>query len=312
MGVLTSGQAQFRDRLAQRTGLNPGVITAWMLAEESGSAARSRQASGQHNWLNIGWTDSGRMGLTRQSEWSNPVSAADATAAFLRGQKYGASGGIRQIIRTAGQSPDRQIGAIAGSGWASSGYEGGSTLKSLFNQYGKNVGPVASSPVQSVAQRIVRTHELFPKSLTGGVFGKSLLPPMPVPQQASPVQQVAQAQAGPNPTGATGIANFEGTKVAAWIAPILKYARQKGWKGGVNSGFRSYQDQVRIYNSGVRPAARPGTSNHEGSDYPRGAVDVSNAEQLNQILQNSPYKNVLVWAGQKDPVHFSHPHNGSY
>jgi hypothetical protein len=60
----------------------------------------------------------------------------------------------------------------------------------------------------------------------------------------------------------TGTADFEGHTVAAWIAPALAYAREKGWKGQVNSGFRSLADQTRIYNSGVRPAAKPGPSNH--------------------------------------------------
>lgn len=109
-----------------------------------------------------------------------------------------------------------------------------------------------------------------------------------------------------------GTADFEGKTVAAWIAPVLEYARQQGWKGSVNSGFRSLAEQTRIYNSGVRPAAKPGTSNHEGTDFPRGAVDVSDAQQLAEILKRSKYKNLLVWAGSKDPVHFSHPHNGSY
>jgi hypothetical protein len=149
------------------------------------------------------------------------------------------------------------------------------------------------------------------------IFPNSLIDAQPKIQDSAPsgIQRVAQAQASQGgsavPSG-SGTANFEGTQVAGWIAPILKYARKQGWKGGINSGFRSYADQVRIYNSGVRPAARPGTSNHEGSDYPRGAVDVTNPEQLNRILKNSPYANTLVWAGSKDPVHFSHPHNGSY
>jgi len=112
--------------------------------------------------------------------------------------------------------------------------------------------------------------------------------------------------------GRKGTANFEGTKVAGWIAPILQYARERGWQGKVNSGFRSYAEQQHIYNSGVRPAAVPGTSNHEGDEFPRGAVDVSDAQQLSRILRNSPYAQKLIWAGAKDPVHFSHPHNGSY
>lgn len=109
-----------------------------------------------------------------------------------------------------------------------------------------------------------------------------------------------------------GISNFEGVKVAAWIKPILQYARRRGWRGKVNSGYRSYAEQERIYNSGVRPAAKPGQSNHQGDKWPRGAIDVTDAQQLAAILKNSPFRNLLVWAGAADPVHFSFPHNGSY
>jgi hypothetical protein len=124
----------------------------------------------------------------------------------------------------------------------------------------------------------------------------------------TPLSDAAQEDA---PTE-KGVAKFEGHRVAGWIAPILAYARQQGWKGSINSGYRSFADQTRIYNSGVRPAAKPGQSNHEGSEFPRGAVDVTDAENLAAILRKSKYKNLLVWAGAKDPVHFSHPHNGSY
>lgn len=111
-------------------------------------------------------------------------------------------------------------------------------------------------------------------------------------------------------TSLKGTALFEGKRVAAWIKPELEYARQHGWKGQVNSGYRSFADQTRIYNSGVRPAAKPGTSNHEGTEFPRGAVDVSDAETLSRILRRK--KSPLIFAGAKDPVHFSHPHGGSY
>lgn len=113
-------------------------------------------------------------------------------------------------------------------------------------------------------------------------------------------------------TSATGTVDFTGKPVAAWIEPVLAYARSKGWKGTVTSGFRSLADQTAIYNSGVRPAAKPGTSNHEFTAFPGGAVDVTNAQQLSQILLGSKYAKLLVYAGAKDPVHFSHPHNGSY
>lgn len=128
----------------------------------------------------------------------------------------------------------------------------------------------------------------------------------------TPASSGASAAAGGAKENHVGTASFEGRKVAAWIAPILQYARSQGWKGQVNSGFRSFEEQTRIYNSGVRPAAKPGQSNHEGSDWPRGAVDVSDAAQLSAILRKSKFAKKLVWAGSKDPVHFSHPHGGSY
>jgi hypothetical protein len=109
-----------------------------------------------------------------------------------------------------------------------------------------------------------------------------------------------------------GLAHFDGKPVAAWIAGDLEWARAHGWKGSVESGFRTLADQTRIYNSGVRPAAKPGTSNHEMTAFPGGAVDVSEAAQLAQILAKKPGGSLLKWAGAKDPVHFSHPHNGSY
>lgn len=110
----------------------------------------------------------------------------------------------------------------------------------------------------------------------------------------------------------TGVGTYQGTAVAKWIIPILNYARSHGWSGSVTSGYRSFAQQKAIYDSGVRPAAVPGTSNHEGDQFPRGAVDVSNAQQLSSILAHSPYASTLVYAGSKDPVHFSHPHNGGY
>ena len=132
---LTSDQQQFASRLAAQTGLDPSVISAWLLAEESGGAAQSRQAQNNNDWLNIGYTDSGTYG-SADSIWSNPVTAADATAGWLKGQNtipgYGtASSGIQGILSTAGQPASVQIAALQNSGWASSGYP---SLPSLYQQ----------------------------------------------------------------------------------------------------------------------------------------------------------------------------------
>jgi hypothetical protein len=133
--MLTSDQQQFASRLAADTGMDPGVVSAWLLAEESGGAAQSRQSQNNNDWLNIGYTDSATYGAA-DSVWSDPITAADATAGWLKGQNtipgYGtASAGIQSILTTAGSSPAAQIAALQGSGWASSGYP---DLPSLYRQ----------------------------------------------------------------------------------------------------------------------------------------------------------------------------------
>ncbi len=125
-GQLTTAQQTFATRLAADTGLDPGVVSAWLLAEESGSAAQSRQAANNNDWLNIGYTDSGTYGAT-DPVWSDPTAAADATAGWLKGQNtisgYGtASAGVQSILAAAGQPAAAQIAALQNSGWASSGY----------------------------------------------------------------------------------------------------------------------------------------------------------------------------------------------
>jgi hypothetical protein len=135
--LLTTDQQQFGARLAADTGLNPQVIAAWMLAEESSDAAKSRQAANNNDWLNIGYTDSGTFGAA-DSIWSNPIAAADATAGWIKGQDtipgYGrAASGIRAIMNTVGQSAAAQISAIQSSGWAGSGY---GSLPTLLQQVG--------------------------------------------------------------------------------------------------------------------------------------------------------------------------------
>jgi hypothetical protein len=133
--MLTSDQQQFASQLASDTGLDPGVVSAWLLSEESGGAASSRQSANNNDWLNIGYTDSGTYG-SADSVWSNPVTAANATAGWLKGPNtipgYGtASSGIQAIVATAGQAPAAQISALQNSGWASSGYP---DLPSLYQQ----------------------------------------------------------------------------------------------------------------------------------------------------------------------------------
>jgi hypothetical protein len=134
--LLTDGQAKFAARLAELTGLDPRVVSAWELAEESGGAARAREAASNFNWLNIGYFDSGAGRIAFDQAFSDPTSAAEQTAKFLKGTWGGASAGIRAILSTVGQGPQQQMTAIANSGWASSHYDGGASLRGTYEELG--------------------------------------------------------------------------------------------------------------------------------------------------------------------------------
>jgi hypothetical protein len=151
MPLLGPQQRQFVGTLSRETGLNPRVVGAWALAEQSGGAARSYEQARNNNFLNIAMTDQGPARGAYSSAFRNPQSAAKATAEWLKGggqitREYGkAAPGILQILR-AGGNPQAQINAIARSGWASSGYNGGNDLRQLFGQLaGENI-PVPSGP----------------------------------------------------------------------------------------------------------------------------------------------------------------------
>lgn len=104
---------------------------------------------------------------------------------------------------------------------------------------------------------------------------------------------------------------MDGRPVVPWIYDRLSWARAHGWSGKVRSGFRSHAEQHRLYDEWQRgerpgPVARPGTSNHEGRRYPRGAVDVTEWFELVAVLARRPgFGHPLVWFGPGDPPHFS-------
>lgn len=122
-------------------------------------------------------------------------------------------------------------------------------------------------------------------------------------------------QIHPSHTGTKGgTTMFDGKPVASWIAVRLERARAAGWKGTVNSGFRSVAEQRKLYDDMVAgrragPVAKPGQSNHNFTAFPGGAVDVTDAPQLAAVLKHLGIKK-LQWAGSADPVHFSNHHGG--
>lgn len=70
------------------------------------------------------------------------------------------------------------------------------------------------------------------------------------------------------PSGVAGLGTFDGLPVADWIIPELQYAQAHGWKGSITSGWRSPTEVV--HSSVVAPQ---GQSEHQGTQYPHGAVD---------------------------------------
>jgi hypothetical protein len=90
-----------------------------------------------------------------------------------------------------------------------------------------------------------------------------------------------------------GVTTFDGRPVAAWMKPYLDFAREKGWKGTLTSGFRdpARSEQLCLQMCGApscpgRCAGR--ASNHSGSTKPRGALDVSDFARFGQLMRSCP------------------------
>lgn len=184
MSVLTPNQELFSSHLAKLTGLDPNVIRGWTLAEESSSAAAKRQAQGNNNWLNIGYFDSGAASWAKGGgPFANPQSAAAATAQFLKGQRWGASSGIQKILSTAGLTPQQQIAAIAKSGWASSGYGGGTNLLKTYGLVSGTPAPTMPAttttptaptlPGQTTTEKRMVASQSVAKTVTGILNAKT-------------------------------------------------------------------------------------------------------------------------------------------
>jgi hypothetical protein len=304
--------------IARRRGASPKVVKA--LIEAMGV---------ESNFTNVAGGDRDSEGVLQQRPsqgWKNPRDVPTAVNAFLdraipqRG-KYGNAGELAQAVqRSAFPARYGQRGGEA------------SRIISRFAP-GINADGTASSPsfkasvTPGVDNRAVRNSAILdyfqnqrgrPGALLAlkGTLDANQDTPSTMNYSGGKAPSTGGSMGAPSSTKG-GTVMFDGKKVAAWIGEALQYAREQGWKGKVNSGFRTDAEQKRIYDSGVRPAAKPkayggGGSNHEGTVYPLGAIDVSEAAQLARILKRSPYAKKLVWAGSKDPVHFSHPHNGSY
>jgi hypothetical protein len=97
--------------------------------------------------------------------------------------------------------------------------------------------------------------------------------------------------------------------VAAWMVPKIDAAWNKGWRGIVNSGYRSPEYSTQLCYQICGAPSCPGTcagasSNHTKAGYPNGAVDVSNPSSF---AAASRAAGTGLWnaLGSADPWHFS-------
>lgn len=104
--------------------------------------------------------------------------------------------------------------------------------------------------------------------------------------------------------GPAGLGTFDGYQVAKWIIPILNWARRNGWRGRITSGYRSHAYNVA--------QGRNYFSNHEGTEYPSGAIDVggygavAEGAALAKVLRGYRGPRKLVWGSViQDYGHFS-------
>ena len=94
-------------------------------------------------------------------------------------------------------------------------------------------------------------------------------------------------------SGPSGVGSFDGVQAADWIIPVLNWARKHGWGGTITSGYRP----------GFDPHTASGTSEHQGTQYPGGAIDVgdqyaqSQGQALWNVIKNYPGPRNLIWAG---------------
>lgn len=187
MAQIASDALQFASQMAGATGLNSGVLLAWMACENNIATARNGGNDGiggvPENWMNIGMNTSGYRGGDAQAFQTVP-GGVQATVSFLHGQFSGWSLGSIDgsgILASASGSASGQLAAINSSGWVTgtpgpgSGY--GQRLYSNYALYGSSA-PAASSPAGGV----------YGAGGTGGVANQTPVSPWQVGDSQNPDQ----------------------------------------------------------------------------------------------------------------------------
>ncbi len=103
------------------------------------------------------------------------------------------------------------------------------------------------------------------------------------------------------------MANLQGLRpeVLTALEQLRADIQAAGGKLRVNSGFRSRQDQERLYanrKNNPYPVAKPGSSRHESGS----ALDLGVTGMTQEAMAQLASKRGLKWAGNKDRVHFDY------
>lgn len=260
------GSTEFAKWFSHYSGMDPRVVGAWVIAEGAGESGTTGGEAGLNNWLAAGYP-AHKTSFSEASFFNgSPKRAAKATVEWMQGKiggeyNYPASSGIQNALREApGKSPQEQARILASSGWVD-GNEGvlnSSYYNSIVSNMSQvqitghsgHVSPKLRSEVKQ-AEAAVRAYGLKPQKI------------------------LARHEEGP---GAVAVGKgqkkyfvkADGTEHLRFVPlltrQLIKLSKASGEPIVVNSGFRTYQEQVESWNdykNGGALAAEPGTSNHE-------------------------------------------------
>lgn len=143
-GPLAPEQKRFVKGVAKHTKLSPRAVAAQALAEESGPAAASYEASGEHNYLNIG---------PGQHYGSNREAVKETSKLLDTSPNYA---GIRS---TRGKGPQAQIQAIGASPWGTVG----SVMQGTLPEVSVKHNPKAVQKLQRVEGEAKAKNVKLPK-----------------------------------------------------------------------------------------------------------------------------------------------------
>jgi hypothetical protein len=206
-----------------------------------------------------------------------------------RGKPVAALSGTEGIVNTPQMAEVNRWGAIAhalgASRWGSLSqlWRSGMTHHAQGGRVGRQVLTGADSPLRRVDQRALDVARKGANSQLGKI------------DAAQVAADVLGAISGPK-----GTASFDGVPVAKWIIPELRWARDHGWGGRVTSGWRDPRQIVH----GLFATAPQGQSEHQGTQYPHGAVDLSDYASFASIIRGYHGARRLIQLGI-DPLHFS-------